>query len=295
MRKRPPRPILLAVLCAGFGHAAGGQGGGGTEPPARPAPPARVLLLGTFHFRDAGLDNYKPVHDVDALSPRRQDEIEELVRCLGAYRPTRIGVEAREDSRDRLRRELTAYRAGDFELPSDELYQLGFRLAVARELDELEPIDVAGRWYDPYVDPDEWAAAHGQEATLQASEAPWEGYYTALYTWRDRIKTERTLREHLLDINREEALLESHGHYLIGSFKAGRGDEYPGVDAKIGWYSRNLRIFANLLRVIAGPDDRLLVIIGSGHVPILRHAVRASPQVELVEVGAYLEDGCGDP
>jgi pheromone shutdown protein TraB len=66
------------------------------------------------------------------------------------------------------------------------------------------------------------------------------------------------------------------------------GDEYPGVDAKTAWYNRNLRIFANLQRITDRTDERILVIIGAGHVPILRHTVQASPEYALVEVADVL-------
>jgi hypothetical protein len=36
------------------------------------------------------------------------------------------------------------------------------------------------------------------------------------------------------------------------------------------------------------PDERILLIIGAGHVPILRHCVLASPEDTLVEVQQYL-------
>lgn len=71
-------------------------------------------------------------------------------------------------------------------------------------------------------------------------------------------------------------------------FKVGEGDEYPGVDRVTAWYNRNLRIFANLQRITKQPDERILLIIGAGHLPILRHTVLASPEYQLVEVREYL-------
>jgi hypothetical protein len=60
------------------------------------------------------------------------------------------------------------------------------------------------------------------------------------------------------------------------------------------WYNRNLRIFRNLQRITDGPDERLLLLIGGGHVPILRHCAQASPEYELVEVTEYLGAGSSD-
>jgi hypothetical protein len=55
-----------------------------------------------------------------------------------------------------------------------------------------------------------------------------------------------------------------------------------------GWYNRNLRIFRNLQRITRGPDERLLLIIGSGHLPILRFVAEHSPEYVLEEPGDYL-------
>ena len=75
-----------------------------------------------------------------------------------------------------------------------------------------------------------------------------------------------------LDLQEKVAMLSGHGFV----------DQVTG-----GWYNRNLRIFANIHR-IAEPGDRILVIIGAGHVPIIRHAFRASPEFRLIEVGDVL-------
>ena len=41
-----------------------------------------IMLLGTFHFQDRGLDAYKPKFDVEILSPQRQQEVAEVVERL---------------------------------------------------------------------------------------------------------------------------------------------------------------------------------------------------------------------
>ena len=43
-------------------------------------PQAKILLLGTFHFQDRGLDKYKPQNNFDVFSQQRQKEIVELVQ-----------------------------------------------------------------------------------------------------------------------------------------------------------------------------------------------------------------------
>ena len=92
-------------------------------------PRARLLLLGTFHFDDADLDEHKPEHAFDALSETRQKEIEEVVALLETYGPTRIAVEVMPDRQSWLDQKYREYRTENSPRGRDEMYLLGFRLA----------------------------------------------------------------------------------------------------------------------------------------------------------------------
>lgn len=151
---------------------------------------------------------------------------------------------------------------GAFELKHNEVYQLGFRLAKKHA---------------------------GQERFFN------DGWYERYESWwnhLDEAKTKRTLGEHFLVLNDEEAAARNHGVYLTGGFAYGAGDEYPKINGFINrWYNRNLKIFANLARITQKPDERIVLIIGSGHLGILHHLVKASPAYELVPVRDYLGAG----
>ena len=80
----------------------------------------------------------------------------------------------------------------------------------------------------------------------------------------------------------------SHGLYL-GLLQVGAGADYAGADLVAAWYRRNLAIFANLVR-IAAPGDRILVVFGSGHEPLLRQLVEQTPGFQAVSVAETLRD-----
>jgi hypothetical protein len=82
---------------------------------------------------------------------------------------------------------------------------------------------------------------------------------------------------------------KSHGSYLVGSFKLARETNYVGVDDMTQWYNRNLRIFSNLQQLTDSPAERILVVIGAGHLPILRFLAGTSNEHMLVDVLPYLE------
>jgi len=260
-------------------------------PPAWPEPVAQLLLLGTFHFSDAGLDDYKPEFDVDIRAPERQRELDEVLDALEAFRPTMVAVEQPPSEQERLDREYAAFRDGRLELPPNEVYQLGFRLAARLGHERVHAVDARRRFYEPWVDPNEYAVQNDQVDQLDPRLV---GTYNRMYRYEDALKKRQTLREHFVYSNDPERVLRGHGRYLIDDFEVGVGDEYPGVDSKTAWYNRNLKIFANLQRLLDPKTDlpeRIVLIIGSGHVPILRHSALASPQFDLIDVSEVLGAG----
>lgn len=257
---------------------------------------AKVLLLGTFHFGYPNLDVFSPEEKVDMLSHRSRAEAEEVVERLAAFRPTKVAVEARSEHEVRVNEEYHAYRAGRLELRADEGHQIAFPVAALMGHDRLYAID---EWGQPYLSEGELLAYArkrlGDAAGTLSEMELWYGlheksfpeYGKRLTAYADRMLAKKTLREHLLLLNSEEYCRLSHGPYLTWADQS-PGD-YTMPDHISGWwYDRNLRIFANLKRITESPEDRILVIFGAGHVPILRHAIACSPMHELADLGVYL-------
>lgn len=280
LKRLGPGFALLTAVTAGAAEA----------PSFFPEPRHALLILGTFHFRDAGADSYKPRFDIDVLAPGRQAEIEQLVRELAEFAPTGVAVEVRPERQAWLDSLYTDYVDGRWTPGSNEIFQIGFRLARAMGHARVHAVDAGRRFYEPWVDPDSVQAALGQQwLTDPAIDAAYE----RLHAWEDSVKVHRTLSEHLLALNAPDRLLRSHGQYLIGNFASGSGEHHPGVDSKTAWYNRNLRIFANLRRVATKEHERIVLVIGAGHVPILRHAAEASPEFRLVEPRTVISSAGG--
>lgn len=252
------------------------------------APRAQVLLLGTFHFQDAGLDGYKPKHPVDILSAGRQAELADVLQRLAAFRPTQVCIEGDDEFQPKADERYAQYLTGKFSLQDrpNEIYQVGFRLGQLAGVKRLHCVDAASRGFPGMPDTEEQVRAYAQtRGEVALLDDGWQERFTALYAHDDELKTQLPLRNFLLYLNSAERLRMGHGHYLTGMFKVGVGDNYWGADDLAGnWYDRNLRIFARILRLASDPRERIVVIIGAGHVPILRHLVQSSPELQLVEV-----------
>lgn len=247
----------------------------------------KVMLLGTFHFRDAGNDAYKQKYSVNIQSSKRQEEVKELVNILAAFKPTKIAIEsmpARQPFHDSLYNE---FRNGRYQLGDNEIYQVAYRLALKMGHQRVYCSDAARRDYDPKFNADSFATAHHQDNYLESS---YGDLFMAVYSKEDSIRSTWPIKKSLAYENNPERLRFGLGHYLIGGVKVAADGAYPGADRTTGWFNRNLRIFANILQLaVTSKDERVLLLIGSGHVQILRYLALSCPEIEFVDAYEYLK------
>ena len=57
------------------------------------------------------------------------------------------------------------------------------------------------------------------------------------------------------------------------------------------WYNRNLKTFVNLTRITESEDERILLIIGAGHLGFLKQIVEDSEVYHLESPLQYLDTG----
>lgn len=288
----PPSPAVfsLCLLVAAAGHL---QAQDGITEPDPPYEPTEVLLLGTFHFADQGLDESAPSRQVELESAADRREIAEILGRLAAWHPTRIAVEWPAGEQSELDSAYAAYLAGTSLPTSNERTTIGFALAHRLGHSRVFAVDAPAAWYDSTINTQklqEVAAAHGQQELMVRAQRWFE--YMDRPTGSEDAGS-RTLRQTLLDINRPENLRTLHSRYLVGQIEVGGSGDYTGADMRSAWFNRNIRIFSNLLRMRGTAEDRVLVLIGAGHVPILDHLARNSPEIRLVDVATVLSEPSG--
>jgi hypothetical protein len=249
----------------------------------------KVMILGVFHFNDGGNDAYKPKYSVNIKSPERQAEVKELLELLVKFKPTRVAIESmpsRQKFHDSLYTEFINHRYVPGE---NEIYQLGYRLAAMLGHRKLYNIDAPARGFDDAIDTVSFAKANHQDIYLDSTYLK---LFFNLYAIEDSLKSVLPLRTSLAYQNDPERLRLGLGHYLTGDFKIAADGYYPGADGSTYWWNRNLRIFSNILRLAAeSKEERVFVMIGAGHLPILRFLALACPDIEFVDVCNYLVQG----
>lgn len=241
--------------------------------------PVQVLVLGSFHMGSARADGFNP-NVADVLGDRRQLEVAELVEALTSFEPTKVALEATEDSGIHL--DYERYLAGEFQLAADERHQVGFRVAEESGLSSVQGVDyfvtmdTAGLFA--------WAMDNGQAQLAQASM---QAYVEANSKWSTEFMEEHSLKEIYRAFNSPATDAHLHSAF-VGTVRIGSDEEPVGADLLAGWYDRNVRILRNVAE-IAEPGDRILLIYGAVHRRILIDLLEAMPGFQVVATHAFLE------
>lgn len=184
--------------------------------------PARVMVLGTYHFASPGRDVVK-AEIADVLSDGKQAEIRDVVDALTDFRPTHVAVEREPDQ-------------GRYELSSPD------------------PIDHPGEF--PFDAVMEYAATHDPDFVTWVDDE-----LERIEGKMNRQQRENTIGEVLRQMNRPEKLAEDHGVYMRFA-RVGAGDSFDGAELVSKWYERNIHIFSNIQAIAEPGARILVIIGG---------------------------------
>jgi hypothetical protein len=263
-----PTTFAAATFLAALVHAGSGAA---TE----------VMILGTYHMANPGLDQHNVRAD-DVLLPKRQRELANVADALAKFKPTLVAVES--PAKGGMAAKVDKYNSylhGTLDDSRNEVVQVGFRLAKTMALPEVWGIDVEGDF--PYDAVKQFANAHPPlPERLDAMNAPVERMLDGL----NRVLKTGTIGAALRYMNEPSRITDGHGFYRT-LLLFGAGPEQPGAALLDAWTARNNAICARLVQ-LAKRDDRIVVVYGSGHAYLLRQCVREMPGYKLIEVNDYL-------
>jgi len=244
----------------------------------------QVLVLGTYHMANPGHDMYNLQVD-DVRAPRRQQELQQVAAILAEYAPTKIALEA-DPANKKVPAAFQDYLAGKHELSPNEIEQIGFRLAKQLGHNQLYPVDVEGDF--PIQRVMNYAKAKDRSAELQK----------ILDSIRDTVSKQdayiksHTVLESLLYMNSPPNIAAENSFYMQ-VVRFGEDGDYAGPDLLTAWYARNIRIYSNIVKLIASPSDRILVIYGAGHLGWLQEDVKMDPGLCLRTLAEFAAKRAG--
>ena len=262
---------------------------------------ATVMILGSAFFTNPGINRFNTKMD-DVLTPKRQREMEQLVTQIKAFRPTKIAVYAPERFDAEINANYQGYLEGTYELTRKLQDQIGFRLAKQMEHPKLycvahwpEHLQIFDEIDQNLLDYDTFAEEHNQEHFLPSISSSEEKIRQSTdgTLWVER-KGYEPLIDMYIRINEPEGRRADHQGYLRTA-RIGLKDQYPGANwVSHWWYAHNLKNFVNLTRITESTDDRILLIIGAGHVYLIQQFLEDSGDYIVESPLQYLNPAVTD-
>lgn len=247
-----------------------------------------ILLLGTFHFAYPDLDAYKTPDSlrIDILSKQRQKEIADVITILEKFKPTKIAIEGLPEKQYKYDSLFQAYLAAKEFKQRSEIFQLGFRLA--KRLNHKKVFCIDAKPFVKTLYETDSVLARKYNLNNDKNFAELIGKYELFYSYDDTLQKFMRLKDYLLLINSDKYLNYDNGQYLTAT-KNGTNLEPIGADGFISkWFNRNVRIFSNIQRLAENKNDRILVIFGGGHIPILKFLIESSQEFKLRKLEEYI-------
>jgi hypothetical protein len=243
---------------------------------------AEVLMFGVFHFANPGKDKVK-AKKINVMTDANQSYLDSLAEKISHFNPTHVLIECDLSKTVEYQQRYLSFINGEYELPSNENYQLGFRIAKASKLVTPESLSCYNEnsigWnadllfdFMPKHDPAAKAALDKTIADL--TEQTTKDHQT------------KSLAELLLKANDPNSDKINKGLYIITN-GVGAGENFAGADAAASWWHRNFRMYANIQKV-AQANTRVLVIGGQGHTAILKDMLADDPDRNAKDIRAYL-------
>lgn len=270
--------ITLFTACL-LGSAIAAERSSSNQPTATTEAPAKVLMLGTFHFDNPGLDAVK--HEViDVMNQPSQAYLETLAQRLAAFKPTVVLLEYNPENEAKMNARYQAYLAGDYVLERNEIYQVGFRVAKLAGLKSVTSFDERNTPNDG----DLW---NYMPKHAPAAMKEFEQMIAQLSADGQKDHTTMSLQQLLKKHNSPEFDRYNKDLYLKFNAVGADAKSFNGADSNASWWRRNFRMYANI-QLHSKPGARILVVGGQGHTAILRDFVAIDSGLEEEPIAPYL-------
>lgn len=241
--------------------------------------PAKVMMIGTFHFANPGKDVVKS-NVINVMTRDNQAYLERLATRLARFHPTNVLIECDPSAQAKIDAKFAAYKNGTFALTSNEIYQIGFRVAKSARIDKVTCFDEGTVGWDAAP---MFAYIKKNEPEMQASM---DAMYKSMSERQAREQSTLSLSQ-LLKLSNNAARDRENKDLYIRTNAVDSGGSFVGADASASWWHRNFRMYANV-QAAAAPGQRVVVIAGAGHTAILKDLLAIDSQRRAEDVTPYL-------
>jgi len=243
----------------------------------------KIVLIGTLHLTPSKEDVYKN-KSINLHTKQRQYEIQQVVNKIVSFHPNQVCLEYPIEDQFEMDSIYNAYKAGHYQLKDNERDLFGIQSAKKLGLAKLTCINYSfGNFaFDTIV---RFAKENDQQIYLDSINR----MATEFLKKADEKLTTLSLSDFLIYINSKEELEKNLSFYTKYTTRIGNDQNYVGANLTADWYSTNIHIYTNLLKLVKPTDKSIVVIFGQGHIPILKHLLNNNSDFEVVEVKDFLK------
>ncbi|WP_445453958.1 DUF5694 domain-containing protein [Flavobacterium sp. 25HG05S-40] len=257
--------------------------------------PTEILVIGTYHFNNPGLDvaQYKVL---DIMGEKPQKQLEEIATAIAKFKPTKIFTEWELKDQLALDTLYNKYQEGIYfeyvakKYPKrkfyiqNEIVQLAFRAAKKSNLKKVYAIDYQETSFD-FDSVMKFADSirlpnFKKEVMLDIKST--ETKSNALFTENDLLKC-------LYYYNSEELRKIDIPWYVGKINDSDKLGTYVGAFLASEWYRRNLYMLANIQKQTESSDNRIMVLAGASHITMFLDLLKHDSNYKIVELKEVIE------
>jgi Family of unknown function (DUF5694) len=235
--------------------------------------PKEVLLIGTFHFNNPGLDVAK-INTFNVMSDKSQAELEVMSDKIKAFNPDKIFVEWEYDNQRRLDSLYDLYVKNQYfdfvkkKYPKstfysqNEIVQLAFRTAKKANHAKVYAMDYPN------------------------TDFPYDSVMTVL-TQAKQLKLKQEIedetKEYVKKTNDEFEKLNLTDNILRCN------DNFIGPFLVSEWYKRNIYMLSIIQKLTESTDKKIMILAGSSHIAMMKEFLLLDKNYKIVELKEVLD------
>ncbi|MBS6446774.1 MAG: hypothetical protein KH382_04200 [Clostridiales bacterium] len=242
-----------------------------------------ILLVGTFHFFESSFDFY---------SAEVQQELALWAQKLLPFHPDAVAVEAAVHAQNAVTSAYHKFHLSDLKNPDKMRNETLGEITIFGQVCPItynnEAIQIGYRVGKLLDLPDIYAVDDDLSFDMSVMNTPSPSLAEARQAYNADISRHRkdSIMELYQYYNSETYAKLSHSTYIKANAVSGNR-LYTGAEMVSKWYERNLKIFSNIQR-LAYSHERILILYGAGHLPILKELIRADDSLKLADINYYL-------
>lgn len=254
-----------------------------------------VLLIGTFHFHNPGLDLAKS-DKFDVLSNESQEALESIANHIKTFSPDKIFTEWDYNNSAKLDSLYALYVTDNYfdyvatKYPNNsfykenEIFQLAFRAAKLSNHKKVYAIDIKTEF------PFDSLLVSLEKANQMELKDKIFNRIKEFEQQDNENKKKYNLTQLILGYNEQTLRDLDLGSYITLFNTAGENTDFTGPNLVASWYKRNLLMYSFVQKITEEKDKKIVVLLGASHISMFKQFIDLDENFRVIELKDILKE-----